>query len=156
MEPDDRIRSTPRISCESSARDASQLMQRQHTQAMLVVGTEGAIVGLVTAGSLVANVLAAGRDPAAVRAGEVMEAAPPPISEAASVDEMLAEMRRSGARRLLLLDDDGHGQGLVELEDLALLLGAVDDLVERGLLRARRAALARTARAATPALARSA
>lgn len=76
--------------------------------------------------------MARGDDPGAVTAGQIMSRGLMVVAETDEIGAALEEMRRSGVRRLPVVDDDGRLAGIVTLDDivehLAGLLGGVAEV----------------------------
>ena len=62
---------------DASAQEAAEHLVRPDVRAVLVVGMDGSLVGIVTPDALVEHVVAAGRDPARTPLGEI--AVPPAL-----------------------------------------------------------------------------
>ncbi len=108
------------VSPEETARDAAELMHTHHVGAIVVVENERP-VGIVTDRDLALRIVAAGRD-ATTPIRQVMSRDLVVVRQDELVDQALLSMRRSGVRRLPIIDRDGRLVGLVALDDLLVLL----------------------------------
>jgi len=75
-------------------------------------------IGVVTERDLVRKVLAAGRDPATLRVGDVMTAPVHTVTQEASALEAFQLIRTRAFRRLPVVDEDGGLVGIVTQSDL--------------------------------------
>src|SRR5947208_1977961 len=75
-------------------------------------------IGVVTERDLVRKVLAAGRDPATLRVGDVMTAPVHSVTQEASALEAFQQIRTRAFRRLPVVDEDGGLVGIVTQSDL--------------------------------------
>lgn len=78
-------------------------------------------VGIVTDRDLTLRVLAEGDSPS-LRVSEVMTADPETVLESAGIEATLRAMRKSGTRRLPVVDEHGHLVGIITHDDLLVLL----------------------------------
>jgi len=132
-----RISTRPVETCtgECSALTLAERMRHAHVGDIVVVeyrGGEPVPVGLVTDRDLVVEVMASREDPEQFTAGQIMSRGLIVVSETDEVSVALDEMRRSGIRRLPVVDDSGHLTGIVTLDDiveyLASLLGGIAEV----------------------------
>ncbi len=87
------------VKFDASVADSARVMQKAGaTEA--VVFKDANPVGIVTERDILYKVVAAGRDPSAVRVSEVMSSPVETIDEGAKVGEAIARMSRLGVRRL--------------------------------------------------------
>lgn len=116
--------------------DAAQLMRTENIGSV-VIARDGEPLGLVTDRDLVMRVLADSQDPAAVRLSEIMSPHPIFISSTRSLDEAIAIMRDLGVRRLPVVDEGGHLEGIVSLDDILMCIarqvGRLGECVQREL-----------------------
>lgn len=103
---------------DTSVRAAARRMSEEHIGALIVVGHDGKVVGVVTDRDLAMRVLAAGRDPDEVRVGEIMSKPAKTVGRAVGVFEAARMMREARVRRLPIVDDHGRAIGVVSLDDL--------------------------------------
>ncbi|HDR9483017.1 TPA: CBS domain-containing protein [Burkholderia aenigmatica] len=132
-----RISTRPVESCtvECSALELADRMRHAHVGDIVVIEyREGDAIpiGVVTDRDLVIEVMARGDDPGAVTAGQIMSRGLVVVSDTDEIGVALEEMRRSGIRRLPVVDDEGRLAGIVTLDDivehLAGLLGGVAEV----------------------------
>ena len=97
-------------------------MAERHVGALVVVADQRPI-GIITDRDLTLRVLAHAHD-AHTPVGNVMSPRPFVVHEHDRVDQALYLMRRSGVRRLPIVDDHGKLVGLVSLDDLLVLLSS--------------------------------
>ncbi|MBR7975594.1 CBS domain-containing protein [Burkholderia vietnamiensis] len=132
-----RICTQPVESCtaECSAFELADRMRHGHVGDIVVIeyrNGEAIPIGLVTDRDLVVEVMARGDDPVDVTAGQIMSRGLVVVAETDEIGVALEEMRRSGIRRLPVVDDAGRLVGIVTLDDLvehlAGLLGGVAEV----------------------------
>ncbi|KWK49254.1 histidine kinase [Burkholderia stagnalis] len=129
-----RVSTQPVESCtiDCSALELADRMRRSHVGDIVVIeyrNGDAMPIGLVTDRDLVIEVMARGDDPGQVTAGQIMSRGLIVVSETEEISVALEEMRRSGIRRLPVVDDTGRLTGIVTLDDiveyLASLLGGI-------------------------------
>jgi signal-transduction protein with cAMP-binding, CBS, and nucleotidyltransferase domain len=103
---------------ETTARAAARKMSEEHVGALVVVGHDGRVIGLVTDRDLAVRVMAVGRDPETTRLGEIMSKPAKTVSAQTGVHEAARLMRESRVRRLAVVDDHGRAVGVISLDDL--------------------------------------
>ncbi len=99
--------------------------------ALPICGDDDQLKGMLTDRDIVVKVLAEGRDPGAVRAGELAQGEAVTIGADDSLDETIRTMKEHGVRRVPVID--GHQLvGIVSQADVAVNLpeDRVGDLVE--------------------------
>ena len=84
-------------------------------------------VGLVSDRDIVANVIARDCDPRNVVIEDVMEPHPITVRDKTALEEVLQRMRSSGARRILVVDENGRLAGILARDDI------FDHLTQRAL-----------------------
>ena len=110
------------VSPGDSIQSAARIMRDCDTGAVPVVDN-GRPVGMLTDRDIVIKVLADGRDPSDVKAGDLGEGKPVTIGADDSVRETLATMERAQVRRLPVID--GHRLvGIISAADIARHLSA--------------------------------
>ncbi len=115
---------------EATCTEAAVLMRDENIGAV-VVEEDGRPLGVVTDRDLAVRVVAAGRDPGAVRLAEIMSGEPIFVSGARGLDQVIAAMRDGGVRRVPIVDAEGRLRGLVAMDDLQILIaGQLGDLAE--------------------------
>ena len=111
--------------------DAARRLAELDVGAMPICGEDNRLKGMLTDRDIVVKVLANGKDPGDVRAGELGEGKPVTIGADDSVQEALRTMKEYKVRRLPVID--GHDLvGVVSQADLAVNVDEemVGDLVE--------------------------
>ena len=111
--------------------DAAKRLAELDVGSMPICGEDDRLKGMLTDRDIVVKVLAQGKDPASVVAGELGEGKPVTIGADDSVEEALRTMKDHKVRRLPVID--GHDLvGIVSTADLATSVDEdkVGDLVE--------------------------
>ncbi len=114
-----------------SVADAAKKLAELNVGAMPICGEDNRLKGMLTDRDIVVKVLAEGKDPSEVKAGELGEGKPVTIGADDSVDEALRTMSEHQVRRLPVID--GHDLvGIVSQADVARNVDEekVGDLVE--------------------------
>jgi CBS domain-containing protein len=125
---------TPGTECigeNDTVQEAAKRLAELDVGAMPICGEDERLKGMITDRDIVVKVLAQGKEPADVRAGELAQGKPVTIGADDSVDEALQTMKEHGVRRLPVID--GHDLvGMVSQADVARNLDdeKVGDLVE--------------------------
>lgn len=104
---------------------AAKLMRDHHIGALVVTeGGAGArrAIGIVTDRDLVVEVVAADVDYRTLTVGDIMSEPPATLKETVGVFETVAQMRRDGVRRLVVVDANEHLLGVVAMDDLIPIL----------------------------------
>ncbi|MFX3679795.1 MAG: DUF294 nucleotidyltransferase-like domain-containing protein [Hyphomicrobiales bacterium] len=101
----------------SSVRQAAEAMWERHISCTLVTGEGGKLVGIVTAGDLVGNVIARGMD-AETPLTEVMARNPVALSPDATMLDAVMVMTEKRIGHLPVVGADGTPQGIVTQTDL--------------------------------------
>jgi signal-transduction protein with cAMP-binding, CBS, and nucleotidyltransferase domain len=104
---------------------AAKLMRDHHIGALVVTeGSAGArrAIGIVTDRDLVVEVVAADVDYRTLTVGDIMSERPATLKETVGVFETVAQMRRDGVRRLVVVDANEHLLGVVAMDDLIPIL----------------------------------
>ncbi|MDQ1619979.1 MAG: hypothetical protein QOE19_2548 [Actinomycetota bacterium] len=111
--------------------DVARKMRDLDVGALPICGDDDRLKGMVTDRDITVKVVAEGRDPGSVTAGELAEGKPVTIGADDSVEETLRTMSEHGVRRLPVID--GHRLvGIVSQADVARSLpdDKIGDLVE--------------------------
>lgn len=110
--------------------DAARLMREANVGSVVVAeGREP--LGVITDRDLALRVIAEARDPEALRLKDVMTPHPIFLSVRRSLDDAISAMRDLGVRRLPIVDEHGHLEGIVSMDDiLALLAREMGQLAE--------------------------
>ena len=112
----------PAITCpaETALWAVAKLMEADNVGSVVVKGTDGHIVGIVTDRDLALRGLGNQMDPN-TPVDQIMTRNVISIGEDADVFEAAGQMATSGCRRLPVLDTDGNVKGIVALDDLTVL-----------------------------------
>ena len=98
--------------------DAAKMMAKSDIGAMPICGEDNRLKGMVTDRDIVVKVIAEGRDPSTVKAGELGQGKPVTIGADDSVGLAINTMADHGVRRLPVID--GHDLiGIVSIGDIA-------------------------------------
>jgi CBS domain-containing protein len=111
-----------------SASALAARMRQAHVGNLVVIeyrNGEAVPVGLVTDRDLVVTVLANKQDPERVTAGEIMSRGAVVANEGDEVSVALEQMRRSGVRRLPVVDETGKLTGIVAMDDVVEYLASM-------------------------------
>jgi CBS domain-containing protein len=101
-----------------SVSDAAKRMAALDVGALPICGSDNRLKGMLTDRDIAIKVVAAGKDPASMTAGELGQGKPVTIGADDSVDEALRTMKAHKIRRLPVID--GHDLiGVVSQGDLA-------------------------------------
>ncbi|RZQ59455.1 CBS domain-containing protein [Amycolatopsis suaedae] len=125
---------TPDPTCvrtSDSVRDAAAQMAQHGVGALPICGEDNRLKGMLTDRDIVVKVLAEGKDPMAVRAGDLAQGEAVTIGADDDAGEILATMTNHKVRRLPVID--GHDLvGIVAQADVARALKdpEVGDLVQ--------------------------
>jgi CBS domain-containing protein len=88
----------------ASAREAGEVLTPAEVRAVYVVGPDGELLGVVTRKTLVARVVAEGRDPEATPVGDLAEAPYYTIDADSPLDEAFRFMEEEDAERVPVVD----------------------------------------------------
>jgi CBS domain-containing protein len=89
----------------------------------IVVADERVPLGVVTDRDLTVRIIGEGRNPREVSLSGVMSRYPAFLSIRRSLDDAVATMRDLGVRRLPIVDDHGHLQGMLTMDDVLAMIG---------------------------------
>jgi CBS domain-containing protein len=95
---------------------------RERAIASVVLVKEGKPVGIVTERDLVHRVLADGRDPSKLRAGEICSKPVVAVSVYCDVEDAVDTMNDYKIRRLVVVDPDDKVAGMLTTDDLGFRL----------------------------------
>lgn len=129
----------PAVTCErgASARQLAQLMAERHVGDLVVVERGDVPLGIVTDRDLAVQVVARGRDPDRVCAGDLMHARLVKVEQSDLVHDAIWHMRSHRVRRLPVVDAHDRLVGVLTADDLARFLadelGAVAGIAPRQL-----------------------
>jgi CBS domain-containing protein len=112
--------------------DASKRLAELDVGAMPICGEDDKLKGMLTDRDIVVKVLAAGKDPAQTKAGELGEGAPVTVSTDDPVESVLETMEQNKIRRVPVLDADKKLVGIISQADIAIKASAeqTGELVE--------------------------
>lgn len=101
---------------------AAMLMREEHVGLLVIVPEEPMgpqpPLGVLTDRDIVVAVVAKGADPRSLKVGEVMSIQPVLVRENEAIDTALKSMRKSGVRRLPVVNGRGEIVGVLSLDDL--------------------------------------
>jgi CBS domain-containing protein len=117
------IKSVVSITPRASVLEASQLMKARNVGAIVVLSDDGKPMGMLTDRDVAIRVVAEDRDPQSTLAEEVMTAPAATLRPDSSLREATELMRRSGIRRVAIVDESGQLCGIVSLDDILVALG---------------------------------
>ena len=127
-------------SAETTIQKAAQMMRARNVGA-LVVARNGKAQGVLTDRDIAVDVVARGKDPAAVRVGQVMRKNPAVIRADKGILDATKILGAKRVRRLPVVKAGGKLVGIIALDDLMMLLGSemgnIATALSRGLRRAR-------------------
>jgi CBS domain-containing protein len=103
--------------------EAAKKLSQLDVGSMPICGEDNRLKGMLTDRDIVVKVLAEGKDPSSVTAGELGQGKPVTIGADDSVDEALQTMSEHKVRRLPVID----GHDLVGVVTIADLAGAIED-----------------------------
>jgi CBS domain-containing protein len=112
------------VAPDTTVQEAAHRMATQKVGALVVVGADHRPRGVITDRDIAVAVVAAGRDPAAVRASQLIRRRAVVISEDAGIFDAVRLLSRRGVRRLPVVNGAGKLVGLLSLDDLLILLGS--------------------------------
>lgn len=114
---------------DASAGDAARQMSENRVGAVLVT-VGGRLQGIISERDLVTRVLAAGKEPAAVRAGDIATTAVVTVEVGAPLRDVLGTFRSSRFRHLPVIDN-GSPVGILSTRDfLAFLVDGFEQLID--------------------------
>lgn len=92
------------LDASASAQEAGESLSRPEVRAVLVC-EQGRLVGVITRKTLVREVVAAGRDPATTRVGDIAEPPNHTIASDMPLDEAFAELESLDLERVPVVDN---------------------------------------------------
>jgi CBS domain-containing protein len=125
---------TPDATCVRSSDtvfDAARLMAAMSVGSLPICGEDNRLQGMLTDRDIVVKVIAEGREPRGVRAGELAEGAPVTIDADDDAQKILRTMKEHKIRRLPVLDNQ-QLVGIIAQADVARTLDKtqVGDLLD--------------------------
>lgn len=109
----------------STLHDASNLMQKYHVGSVVVtdsINGRKIPAGIITDRDI-AMTLGATHNPSEIRVEQIMQAMPITVSENDGIYETIVKMRRSGVKRLPVINEEGSLCGIISSDDLLSLIG---------------------------------
>ncbi len=102
--------------------EAARAMRAKNVGALVVVNA-GRPLGMITDRDIAMDVVAQGKDPDAVRVGDVMRKKPVTIREDMGILDAVRTFAKTGVRRLPVVTKTGTLVGVIAMDDLVMLLG---------------------------------
>jgi CBS domain-containing protein len=102
--------------------EAARAMRTKNVGALVVVNA-GRPLGMITDRDIAMDVVAQGKDPDAVRVGDVMRKKPVTIREDMGILDAVRTFAKTGVRRLPVVTKTGTLVGVIAMDDLVMLLG---------------------------------
>jgi CBS domain-containing protein len=106
-----------------SVADAARKLAQLNVGAMPICGEDNKLKGMLTDRDIAVKVVAEGKDPNSITAGELAEGVPVTVSVDDSADDVLATMAENKVRRVPVLDSDKNLVGIVSQADVATQAG---------------------------------
>jgi CBS domain-containing protein len=106
-----------------SVADAARKLAQMNVGALPICGEDNKLKGMLTDRDIAIKVVAEGKDPSAVTAGELGEGVPVTVSVDDSADDVRAAMAENKVRRLPVLDSDKNLVGIISQADVATRSG---------------------------------
>jgi CBS domain-containing protein len=103
--------------------DAARKLAQLNVGAMPICGDDNKLKGMLTDRDITLKVVAEGKDPAGVTAGDLAQGVPVTASVDDSADEVLKTMSEHQVRRLPVLDNDKNLVGIISQADVAIRAG---------------------------------
>ena len=116
-------------SLESTVSEAASLMKKYNVGSVIVLDN-GKAVGILTERDIVRNVVAEGKNPAAVKIKEVMSRPLRVITLEVTLEDSAKLMKKFGVRRLPVINERGELVGIITENDIMKLFPSVVDLIE--------------------------
>jgi predicted transcriptional regulator len=102
--------------------EAARAMRVKNVGTVVIVNA-GRPIGMVTDRDIVMEVVAPGKDPDAVRLGDVMKKKPAVIGSDQGIFDAVKMFAKTGVRRLPVVAKDGKMLGIIAMDDVLMLLG---------------------------------
>jgi CBS domain-containing protein len=103
--------------------DAARKLAQLNVGAMPICGDDNKLKGMLTDRDIAVKVVAEGKDPPGVRAGDLAEGVPVTASVDESAADVLKTMAENQVRRLPVLDNDKNLVGIISQADVAIRAG---------------------------------
>jgi CBS-domain-containing membrane protein len=107
-----------------SVADAARKLAQMNVGALPICGDDNKLKGMLTDRDIAIKVVAEGKDPSSVTAGELGEGVPVTVSADDSTDDVLRTMGEHKIRRVPVLDADKNLVGIISQADVATRAGA--------------------------------
>lgn len=106
------------LSPEASVMDAARLMTEKHIAAVIVVDTDGRMIGIMTERDITQRVVAKDKAPSTTVVADVMTGNPDTLQAEDRASDALELMQVRGYRHLPVVDDQGKCLAVVSVRDL--------------------------------------
>jgi CBS domain-containing protein len=103
--------------------DAARKLAQLNVGAVPICGDDNKLKGMLTDRDIAVKVVAEGKDPSGVKAGDLAEGVPVTASVDGSADDVLKTMAENQVRRLPVLDNDKNLVGIISQADVAIRAG---------------------------------
>jgi CBS domain-containing protein len=110
--------------------DAARKLAQLNVGAMPICGDDNKLKGMLTDRDIAVKVVAEGKDPPGVRAGDLAEGVPVTASVDESAADVLKTMAENQVRRLPVLDNDKNLVGIISQADVAIRADETGRMVE--------------------------
>ena len=107
------------VNTTETAADAARKLAQLNVGSMPICGEDNKLKGMLTDRDIVVKVVAQGKDPSDVTAGDLAEGVPVTVTVDDSADAVRAAMADNQVRRLPVLDSDKSLVGIVSQADIA-------------------------------------
>ncbi len=107
------------IATDETCRRAAELMRDFETGSLIVTGSDGIIVGIVTDRDLVIRCMALDANPDTKLIGDICDLHPTTVTADMDSEEAVLLMQSSGVRRLPVVDTTNHAIGMLSMDDIA-------------------------------------
>jgi CBS domain-containing protein len=107
--------------------DAARKLAQLNVGALPICGEDNKLKGMLTDRDIAIKVVAEGKDPNSVTAGELGEGVPVTVSVDDSADDVLTAMAEHKIRRVPVLDSDKNLVGIISQADVATRSGAAEE-----------------------------
>jgi CBS domain-containing protein len=103
--------------------DAARKLAQLNVGAVPICGDDNKLKGMLTDRDIAVKVVAEGKDPSGVKAGDLAEGVPVTASVDESAADVLKTMAENQVRRLPVLDNDKNLVGIISQADVAIRAG---------------------------------
>lgn len=104
---------------DTTIRDVAQIMKDENTGIVPVVDAQGRLQGVVTDRDIVMRSIPEGKDPAVLRAGDLMTDDVEAVTPDDSVRDVVRTMGDKQIRRVPVVDQEDHLVGIISMADVA-------------------------------------